>query len=550
MEQRKHDELDADEHKSLVTGRILLVTVLVLVTIMVGRGIGKGEFDYNADEQDHAATGLYIAALVNDRPWSHPVAYTYTYYAQYPSLALIHWPPLFYIPEGLLFLLLGPSVVVARITIILFMLLGLLFWFKLVAAVQDQWTAALSTLVLGLLPSVLLFEKTVMLEIPTLSLCIAASYLWIQYLRTEAPRYLYWFALAASAAMLTKQNSIYLGLFCFLSLAALNRWKLVLNKRALPALAIVILLVSPFYTLVYLVHWNTVVPDLFATRVPKYSIGLFYPKLLPAQLGWPLLILSLLGLITYRLWAKRDTVILMVAWVLACYITFTLIGLKEARYILYWIPPFVYFATGWLTTLFHRKQGRPIAVVVALLMVIFSIRTAYGYERPYMSGYRAATQQLTQLSSSGIILFDGDIPGNFIFFIRSYDPDRRFMVLRKSLWAMRISGLEGPGSELVHDVEQLKQVIRDEGIKFIVVSDNARLNFPIQATLRELLHSPQFKLVGEFSIESNEMKWRGQHLLVYQNSQYTPPTGPWLRITMLTLNHDIVVPWGELSRVW
>jgi hypothetical protein len=167
-----------------------------------------------------------------------------------------------------------------------------------------------------------------------------------------------------------------------------------------------------------------------------------------------------------------------------------------------------------------------------------------------MSGYRAATQRLTQLSSSGIILFDADIPGDFIFFIRTYDPGRRFMVLRKALWAMRISETEGAGSELVHDPEQLEQVIKDDGIKFIVVSENAPLRFPIQTTLRELLHSPQFKLIGDFPIESNQAHWRNQHLLVYQNSQYAAPRNPWLRITMLTLNHDIVVPWEELRRVW
>src|SRR5208337_1239740 len=94
----------------------------------------------------------------------------------------IHWPPLFYCFEGLFFLTLGPTVVAARLTILFFALLGLVFWFLLVRELLDDWAAAFSAALLALLPSVLLFEKTVMLEIPLLACCIAASFFWISYL--------------------------------------------------------------------------------------------------------------------------------------------------------------------------------------------------------------------------------------------------------------------------------------------------------------------------------------------------------------------------------
>ena len=97
-----------------------LVGALALVCIVVARDIRVGEFDYNVDEAQHAVTGLFVSDPFRDLPIRHPLQYAYRYYAQYPGVAILHWPPLFYVFEGLSFLILGPSVVSARLTVLLF----------------------------------------------------------------------------------------------------------------------------------------------------------------------------------------------------------------------------------------------------------------------------------------------------------------------------------------------------------------------------------------------------------------------------------------------
>jgi hypothetical protein len=47
------------------------------------------------DEAQHAVIDLFIADALRDLPIRHPVQYAYRYYAQYPALAILHWPPLF-----------------------------------------------------------------------------------------------------------------------------------------------------------------------------------------------------------------------------------------------------------------------------------------------------------------------------------------------------------------------------------------------------------------------------------------------------------------------
>ena len=65
---------------------------------------------------------------------------------------------------------------------LLFCILLLYQWFRLVEETLDSYTAGICTAALGLLPMVLLFEKSVMLEVPSLALGVAAIRHWIGYL--------------------------------------------------------------------------------------------------------------------------------------------------------------------------------------------------------------------------------------------------------------------------------------------------------------------------------------------------------------------------------
>jgi Dolichyl-phosphate-mannose-protein mannosyltransferase len=531
---------------------LLLALTLLLVSLVVLRGVRRGEFDYNVDESQHAATGLYFADLLKNLPLAHAVHYTYLYYAQYPALSgVIHWPPFFYLCEGLLLTVFGPSVVAARITILLFALLAWFVWFRWVARIHNQWTAALSTVIFATLPAVLLFEKAVMLEIPSLALSIVSLYYWYEYLTTEEAGKLYRFAVFASLAMLTKQSSIFLVVACALSLIGLRRWKLLLAPDVLKALAIVAVLVGPFYTLVYLVHWKSIAMDLVGAPNPHpRNALLFYVRALPGQLGWPLLVLSLVGIATCKWWSKREASVVMLAWIAGCYITFTLISHKEARYSFYWIPAFTYFAVGVLTTPWRMKPARIVGVLLALALLASSLVSAWSYQRPYVAGYEALAQQVVERGQSGIILFDAELPANFIFFLHKFDPGRHFVVLRKSLWVMHIKRAGGE-EELVHNDQQLLALMRGQGVKYVVVSDDPKTEFKIQNRLRSLLQSdPQFQLLGTFPIETNERDWQDRHLYLYQNLECAPPQDKFLNIRMLTLSHDIVVPWSELRQAW
>lgn len=527
---------------------ILQSLVLVLAAITISHGISRGEFNVNIDEAYDATTGLYVADFIRDFPLAHPVQYTYAYYAQYPALGLIHWPPFFHFVEGLIFLIFGPSVVSARITVLLFALFGLYFWFKLVAALQNEWTATVCTIVLSCLPAVLLYEKAVMLEIPSLALCIAASYFWLQHLDQAKSQPFYWCSIFAGLALLTKQQGVYLALFFLFSALGLGKWRQLLSRPTLWAASIVLAIAGPFYVLELSVDRQSIAANILqgVDRVPPNRFT-YYLQALPQELGWVLLGLSILGILLCWRYAERRSFIFMSAWIAAWYVTYFVISTKQTRYMVYWLPPFIFLAVAPLTSRVLPKLARIGAAVAALALVCGYAWAGWHYERPYIVGYKTLAAEVLNRNHGGIVLFDGDLEGNYIFFMRALDPRRQFVVLRKALYATRVMPQFG-SVELVHSQDDIEGILGEYGIKYVAVESNAPLHFNAQKVLRELLATPQFKLVRSIPIESNLPQWKSRSLLLYENLDAKPRTARELRLTMLSMSHDIVVPLDSILK--
>jgi hypothetical protein len=543
-------ELEAAPRRKRILRRALvpILTLLIIVPVLA-RHIRKGEFNYDVDETQHAFTGVFAADLIRDHPIHNPVEYAYLYYAHYPALSgIIHWPPFFYGCEGLAFLLLGASVVTARLVILLFAAAGLWFWFRLVEELHSTAAAVVATVALALCPSVLLFEKTVMLEIPSLALCIVASYFWIRFLREELASNLIWFALTGAVAMLTKQNSIYLLLFCGISLFALGKWPLLWRRATFAALASGLCLTGPYYYALYKLHWSTVAGDVLEKHTSLLQRLIYYWRAIPQLTGWPLLIYSVVGLCISFWWTRKANTAVFLAWVISVYAMLTPIGHEAERYAIYLVPAVIYFAIWPLLLPGTARAWLRIPALAAMGAVLaYTAWGAWRFERPYVSGYAPVAREIRQLSDSGVVLVDAAIPANLVFFIRQQDTARRFVVLRRLLYVQYINETMGDGEEYVHTREELQMVFTDDGIRFIVVSNQPPAKFPIEVTLREMLETPQFRLVGRYPVEGNTPDWKNYSLSLYENLEASAPTAKFLRIPMLTIGHDIEVPFEKLG---
>ena len=111
----------------------LLVLLLAGAAVVCAIGIDESELYVNNDETRHAMTGVFVADALRDMPLGNPAEYAQEYYGRYPALGLVHWPPLFYAVEGIGFLLGGVSVVTAKAVVILFVLVFVLYFYRLLA---------------------------------------------------------------------------------------------------------------------------------------------------------------------------------------------------------------------------------------------------------------------------------------------------------------------------------------------------------------------------------------------------------------------------------
>src|SRR5436305_1225069 len=68
---------------------------------------------FQGDAPRHAVNGLFWWDLLNALP-RDPVQFAVRYYARYPVIAPVTYPPLFYVLEGLTFAIAGPSPFASR----------------------------------------------------------------------------------------------------------------------------------------------------------------------------------------------------------------------------------------------------------------------------------------------------------------------------------------------------------------------------------------------------------------------------------------------------
>jgi hypothetical protein len=257
----------------------------------------------------------------------------------------------------------------------------------------------------------------------------------------------------------------------------------------------------------------------------------------------------MLGIATYCAHKEWEKLGFAAAWIVGCYITLTPIGLQEPRFMIYWLPAWAWLAAAPFTVSLPGKVWRAIPPSAAAVLLSVELLSALSFQRPYVSGYGAAASSLVRMARSGYVLFDGPLPGNFVFFVRTSDPSRRIGVLRKALYATMISKDEG-SVELVHSSDGIRNLLAEDGVHYIVVAENTAMSFPVQRTLRDLLHrDAQFRLRAIFPVGGTApMVQPNTFLAIYENLQVpSGATAPYLHVKMLTTRQDLDVPFTTLG---
>lgn len=530
----------------------LLITLLLLALLLFTRNITLGELHLNNDETRHAMTGVFFHDLVKDFPIKDPVGYTYAYYARYPALGIIHWPPFFYLVEALFYFIFGISSVSAKLAVVLFSLVMIVYWFRLISGIYDKITAFFSTLLLLTVQPIVLYSESVMLEIPALALTIGSIYYFHRYLQANKRWHLYLCVLTASLALLTKQTAFFILPLFFIYLVWQRKLRVLLRRESIAAISIGLILVTPHYAYAFKVHSTTIMSDIAKGTadapgfldIARYA---YYLKALPGQVGLWILLFGVIFI--FRTALKRDFSkhAIFFIWVLVCYVLFALITQKSDRHNIYYTPPLVLFAVCGINALTYRLKKMKISVVILLILSVWQLAYAYKYQRPFIKGYEEAAKYAVENLKQKIILFHGYLEGNFIFYVRKYDVHKDMIVLRSNKMLYTVNVFSDYGMlELAHDKKQILTLLNDYGIRYLIVESKDLENASIISHLRSLLSSKDFELIKEFPVSSNQARYNDMKLLVYEYKNYTPATKKELKIHLLTVGRELSIRLDDL----
>ncbi len=274
---------------------VVMVACLSLNLIsLVTSGTLESDLAGDPDEAAHAVTSLMMRDYMAGGWQQSPMPFANAYYADFPKVALGHYPPGYYLLSGIWLL---PFASIKSLFVLQAVLSATLA--ALLYRVASKFVSIPAALLAGLLTAAMPFtlkqEQFVMSDILLACLCLLAATSWGSYMNRPTLRRALGFGLLATAAILTKGSAIGLGAVPLMATAVNRRW-LLLTKPSwwLSALPVVVLagpwmMFSTKITAEGMLHQP--LNEFFGEAASYYAFAL------PQTLGWIFTILSLGGLV-------------------------------------------------------------------------------------------------------------------------------------------------------------------------------------------------------------------------------------------------------------
>jgi hypothetical protein len=460
---------------------------------------------FQGDAPRHAVNGFFWWDLMHALP-RDPVAYAVRYYARYPVIAPVTYPPLFYLVEGLAFTAFGSSPYVAKSLVLVFAILAGLYtmaWARRWIGEPAGWAGAF----LAFIPGIVLWSNTVMLNVPATALGLGSLYHFRRW--RETGRATQWLAASgfACAVLLTYYpGGIVLGV--------LGTWALVggrpfrFDRRLLWIAAAALVALVPMVAALALapVHTSRQLPTIaFLTRSGTWT---FYWRILPSVVGMPALAAGALG-IAAAAWTRpwRTEAVYLGSWILVLILVLSLLPARDPRYVLLAAPAFVLGAAVAIAWIARRVAIAPASQVVVLVATLIAGGwSASQVHIPQVSGFGELTEYLHQQGPADAVLYDGAYDGLFGFYVRASDPH----FVRRIVLANRLLFEAGPATTFkwiqksnVASTDDVVTLLRARcGCRWVAIEvDNRPIWAEGQRLLRQAVAGPEFELARSFPIE-------------------------------------------------
>lgn len=289
-------------YRRRLTWLVFAACLILNVAFITTRGAWDSDLGGDPDEAAHAVTSLMVRDYLAGGWRQPPMTFARQYYADFPKVALGHYPPGFYLLAGVWML---PLASISAL-LILQAVLGASLCATLYRIVSKSAGVRAGMVAAGLMAALPLGLKQlqlVMSDTLVVLLGLVSALIWRDYLNRPTARRALAFGLVAASAILTKGSAM--GLCIIPPLATLFCGRLALLKRlswwlcGLP----VLLLAAPWMLYSSKITAEGMLHVPLSEFIPQAAS--YYLKALPRTLGWPLAILAPASLIL-ALWNGRS----------------------------------------------------------------------------------------------------------------------------------------------------------------------------------------------------------------------------------------------------
>lgn len=530
-------------------GNWLAAVVILAIVTVYGVTLADTEPFFEGDETRHVMTSIFMHDAWRDGGYLHPSEYTQQYFARYPALGLVIWPPAFHAVTGTIMLVAGPTFQTARGVELAYLVLALVYLYRLAARTHGWAVALLAMILFGLGRDVFTHTRAVMLETPLTACMLAAMFHFERYLAEVRRRDVILWACWTIAAGWHRYDAVILALVFTMRVILARKWSWLTRRDVIAALSAIVVSLGPLYVAVTL-YIGTTTGELPEDRKSWWAKATFYPGLVWYQLGHLAAIMAAVGLVrSYR----RDRWTASAPYwslLLGVYLFVSPLGEQvSSRHALPWVPALAVFAAESMVAI-SRSGFRITGIVITTLVAGHAIYWSLATVPPAVQGYRAAAQYTLQhTQGSTVVLFDGLMDGTFIYGMRQEDQHRRAWVIRgdKFLYSVR----SDPNVEYIEWAKQpddvLAALITLDPDWIVVESPPAKYTLPAQTVLRQVLatHPERFQRVQEVPVRVSNLVWiQGRTLQIYRNTQRDPARERTIQIRSLWGGHtqDLILP--------
>jgi 4-amino-4-deoxy-L-arabinose transferase-like glycosyltransferase len=419
--------------------------------------LGLREFhDQNlpSDAPNHLLNGAFLLDFFRSGQLTKPLAFATQYYGHLPAITIPFHPPLFALFESLWFAVFGVHVEVGRLVIAFTVVIsGVLFYLVIRAAGLSVIASLTGMIALFSLQYFTYLAGNIMLEYPLFVVTLAALY-QLRKMETGFPLgAALAFAVLASAALWTKQQAVFLGLVPFFYIAISRRWNLLFNKGLWIATILFGITVIVFTTFTSKYSGGSggaqeIPPQAYVAKtfVPRL---LFYIRNIFSTFGTvagPWVVGSFFVLAALRLAGRARSLARLdvtLAWAPASFAILFLTGHLDQRYLFLVYPPLVILGVAALSWLSDRVLPARFAFVPLAVVAVYSLSRIPGHPaRLHVGGPAEAVDGLLEGGPHRVLYCGSVMAGNFIFKVRTLDPDRQNWVLRGDKFGTKLSPAE------------------------------------------------------------------------------------------------------------